>query len=72
MKDVSCELAIFFLAYENGTGYHKQGDGASLHHGDHRPVEDDLDFGGLHSTEVAYLLLTQQPRIRFPAFLKNF
>ena len=26
----------------------------------------------LHSTEVAFLLLTQQPRVRFPIFLKNF
>ena len=24
--------------------------------------------GGLHSTEVAYLLLTQKPRVRFPGF----
>ena len=27
--------------------------------------------GELHSTEVAYLLLTQQPRVQFPAFQKN-
>ena len=27
---------------------------------------------GLHSTEVAYLLLTQQPRVRFPVFLNFF
>ena len=28
--------------------------------------------GGLHSTEVAFLLLTQQPRLLFPAFPKTF
>ena len=28
--------------------------------------------GGLHSTEVAFLFLSQQPRVRFPAFLKIF
>ena len=27
---------------------------------------------GLHSTEVAFLLLTQQPRVQFSAFPKNF
>ena len=27
---------------------------------------------GLHSTEVAYLLLTQHPRVQFPAFPKKF
>ena len=27
-----------------------------------------MKVGGLHSTEVAYLLLTQQPRVQFPAF----
>ena len=26
--------------------------------------------GGLHSTEVAFLLLTQQPRVHFPSFKK--
>ena len=31
------------------------------------------DLGGLHSTEVAFALLTpQQPRVRFPAFPKVF
>ena len=29
-------------------------------------------LGVLHSTEVAYELLTQQPRIRFSAIPKNF
>ena len=29
-------------------------------------------MGGLHSTEVAYLHLTQQPQVCFPAFSKNF
>ena len=28
--------------------------------------------GGLHSTEIAYLLLTQQPRVRFSAFARIF
>ena len=28
--------------------------------------------GGLHSTEVAFLLLTQQPQVRFSAFLKIY
>ena len=28
--------------------------------------------GGLHSREVAQLLLTQKPQVRFPAFPKNF
>ena len=27
----------------------------------------NFELGGLHSTEVAFLLLTQQPRIRIPA-----
>ena len=27
--------------------------------------------GELHSTEVAYLLLTQQPRVQFPSVPKN-
>ena len=27
-----------------------------------------MKVGGLHSTEVAYLLLTQQPRVQFQAF----
>ena len=73
-------LAIFFLANENGTGYtrdqgyHLQCDGATLHHEDGWPVEDeltvkglDLAFGGLHCTEVR----TQLPGVRFPA-LQNF
>ena len=29
-------------------------------------------FGGLHSTEVAFVLLTKQSRVRFPVFLKVF
>ena len=28
--------------------------------------------GGLHGTEVAHLLLTQQPRVQFPALPKKF
>ena len=77
-------LAIFFLAYENGTGYirdqgyHLQCDGATLHHEDGWPVEDeltvkelDLALGGLHCTEEASLLRTQLPGVRFPA-LQNF
>ena len=43
-------------------------------------VESQIDvkkeivlMGGLHSTEVAFLLLTQQPWVRFSAFPKiNF
>ena len=29
-------------------------------------------MGGRHSPEVAFALLTQQPRVRFPAFPSNF
>ena len=29
-------------------------------------------FGGLHSIEVAYLLITQQPRVRYPIIPKKF
>ena len=29
-------------------------------------------LGGLHSTDVAFLLFTQQPQVRFSVFSKNY
>ena len=34
--------------------------------------KNNPDVGGLFSTEVAFLLLTQQPQVRFPALPKIY
>ena len=35
-------------------------------------IRKHFEGGGGHSTEVAFALLTQQPRVQFPAFPKIF